>query len=131
RGQIEADPLVAKGIGDRRGHGSGDGDRLRDALDRQLTRRRDLAFAVKADVRGREDELRVPLGVEEVGRLEVRGEALVPDVHARNLCVARKRAAVAVDGQLAADVVELALERPGEIGDLEVDARMNGVEAPG
>ena len=73
----------------------------------------------------------MPLGVEEVGRLQVRGEVLVPDVDAGDLGAAYERGALAVDAQLGADLVELALEGAGEVGDLEVDPRMDGVEAPG
>src|SRR5206468_5728584 len=60
-------------------------------------------------------ELRVPLGVEEVGRLEVGGEVLVPHVDARDPRRARERRALGVDGQLGPDLVELPLERPGEV----------------
>src|SRR5207248_3318355 len=73
----------------------------------------------------------MPLGVEEVGRLQMGGEVLVPDVDAGDLRRALERRALGVDGQLRSDLVELALERPCEVGNLEVDPRMNGVEAPG
>src|SRR5438046_1059609 len=59
------------------------------------------------------------------------GEVLVLDVDAGDLRRARERRTLAVDGQLGSDLVELALERPGEVGNLEVDPRMNGVEVPG
>src|SRR5204862_3263577 len=36
-----------------------------------------------------------------------------------------------LDGQLGPDLVELPLERPGEVGNLEVDPRMDRVEVPG
>src|SRR5437773_5546920 len=58
-------------------------------------------------------------------------EVLVFDVDARDVRRALERRALAVDGQLGSDLVELPLERPGEVGDLEVDPRMNGVEVPG
>src|SRR3954447_3267404 len=35
------------------------------------------------------------------------------------------------DGQLGSDLVELPFERPGEVANLEVDPRMNGIEVPG
>src|SRR5207253_1063314 len=123
--------VVSVGIGDRRGHRPGHCDRLGDALDRQLAVDGDLSVAVETNVLGRETELRVPLGVEEVGRLEMGREVLVPHVHARNLRGALERRALAFDGQLGSDLVELPLERPGEVGNLEVDPRMNGVEVPG
>src|SRR5439155_4710860 len=131
RAQAEADPLVAVGIGDRRTHGPGDRDRLRDALDRQLAGDREPAVAVEADLLGGEAELRVPLGVEEVGRLQVGGEVLVPDIDARDPGAALERGALALDRELGSDLVELALEPPGQVGNLEVDPRVNGVEAPG
>src|SRR2546426_10134096 len=59
------------------------------------------------------------------------GEVLVLDVDAGDLRRARERRTLAVDGQLGSDLVELALEPPGEVGNLEVDPRMNGVEVPG
>src|SRR3989442_14383093 len=59
------------GIGDRRGHRPGHRDRLGGALDGQLAVDRDLPVAVESDVLGCEAELRVPLCVEEVGRLEM------------------------------------------------------------
>src|SRR5207247_439965 len=89
------------------------------------------AVAVEANLRGREAELRVPLGVEEVGRLQMGREVLVLDVNARDLGRADEKRALGVDGQLGADLVELPLEPPGEVGNLEVDPRMNGVEVPG
>src|SRR5207253_9685987 len=73
----------------------------------------------------------VSLGVEEVGRLEMGREVFVLDVHARDLGHALERRALGVDGQLGSDLVELPLELPGEVADLEVDPRMNGVEVPG
>ena len=51
-------------------------------------------------VRG-EAQLRMALGVEEVGRLEVGGEVFVLHVDARDLGDACERRAVAVDGELA------------------------------
>src|SRR5712691_3218080 len=58
-------------------------------------------------------------------------EVLVFDVDARDLRRAFERRALAIDGQLGFDLVELPLERPGEVGNLEVDPRVNGVEVPG
>src|SRR5712691_3272705 len=58
-------------------------------------------------------------------------EVLVFDVDARDLRRADEQRALAFDGQLGSDLVELPLERPGEVGNLEVDARVNGVEVPG
>src|SRR2546421_2521049 len=131
RGQVEADALGPVRIGHRRGHLPGHCDRLGDALDRQLAVDRDLAVAVEANVLSCEAELRVPLGVEEVGRLQMGREVLVPHVHTRDLRRALERRALSFDGQLGSDLVELPLERPGEVANLEVDSRMNGVEIPG
>src|SRR6266704_3602359 len=130
RGQVEADALGPVRIGHRRGHRPGDCDRLGDALDRQLAIDRDLAVAVEADVLGRKAELRMPLGVEEVGRLEMSREVLVLDVHTRDLRRALERRSLGFDGQLGSDLVELPLERPGEVPNLEVDPRMHRVEVP-
>src|SRR5207248_2820532 len=123
--------VVPVGIGHRRGHRPGHRDRLGDALDRQLAVDRDLAVAVETDVLGCEAELGVPLCVEEVRRLEMGREVLVPHVDARDLRGPLERRALGVDGQLRPDLVEFALEGPGEVGNLEVDPRMNGVEVPG
>src|SRR5439155_169576 len=131
RGQVEPDALVSVGIGHRRGHRPGHCDPLADALDRQLAVDRDLAVAADTDVRGCEAELRVPLGVEKVRRLQMGREVLVPHVDARDLRRALERRALAVDGQLRPDLVELPLEPPRKVGNLEVDPRMNRVEAPG
>src|SRR5439155_14453257 len=51
-------------------------------------------------------------------------------VHARDLRRALQRRTLAVDAQLGSDLVELPLERPGEVANREVDPRMNGVEVP-
>src|SRR5437660_169014 len=59
------------------------------------------------------------------------GEVLVLDVDARDLGRAGERRALGVDGQLGSDLVELPLEPPREVGHLEVDARVNGIEVPG
>src|SRR5205814_3631225 len=92
---------------------------------------RDLAVAVETDVLGPEAKLRVSLDVEEVGRLEMGRQVFVLDVHARNLGHTLERRALGVDGQLGSDLVELPLELPGEVADLEVDPRINGGEVPG
>src|SRR5438034_7234731 len=58
-------------------------------------------------------------------------QVLVLDGYARDLRRALERRALGFDGQLGANLVELPLERPGEVANLEVDPRMNGVEVPG
>ena len=78
-----------------------------------------------------EAEFGVLLDVEELGRLEMGGEVLVLHVHARDLCGALERRAIGVDGEVGPDLVESALERSGEVGNLEVHRRVNGIEAPG
>src|SRR6266487_4361187 len=131
RGQVEADALGPVRIGHRRGHRPGHCDPPGDALDRQLAVDRDLAVTVETDVVGGEAELRVLLGVEEIGRLEMSGEVLLVDIDARDVRRAFERGALAVDGQFCRDLVEVALERPGEVGNLEVDPRVNGIQVPG
>src|SRR5439155_820491 len=74
---------------------------------------------------------RVLLGVEEVGRLQMGREVVVFDVDARDLRRTFERRALAFDGQLGSDLVEFPLEPAGEVGNLEVDSRVNGVEVPG
>src|SRR5439155_5370591 len=96
-------------------------DRLGGSLDRQLAVDRNLPVAVEPDLVGCEAELRVALGVEEVGRLQMGREVLVPYVHARDLRRALERRTPGLDGQLGSDLVELPLERPGEVANLEVD----------
>src|SRR6266545_8256367 len=54
----------------------------------------------------------------------------VLDVHTCDLRRALERRALGFDGQLGSDLVELPLEPPGEVGNLEVDPRMHGVEVP-
>src|SRR5204863_5385498 len=130
RGQVQADPIVPPRISDRGGHGAGHGDRLGDALDRQLAADGDVAVAVEADLGRAEAQLGVPLGVEEVRRLEMRRQVLVLDVHAGDLGRPLERGALVLDGQPGADLVELALEGAGQVRNLEADARVNGVETP-
>src|SRR2546421_1443593 len=131
RAQVEPDPLVAVGIDDRRADRAGDRYRPADAPDRQLAADRDLAVAGEADVLGAEAELGVALGVEEVGPLQVGGEVLLVDIDARDLRPALERCLLTVDRELGSDLVEVALERPGEVGDLEVDPRMDRIKVPG
>src|SRR4030095_6764703 len=76
-------------------------------------------------------QVRMSFGVEEVRRLEVRAQVLVLDVDARDLRAALEPRPVAVHDQLRPDVVELALERAGHVGDLEVDRGVDGIERPG
>ena len=66
--------------------------------------------AVEVDLVGREAELRVALGVEEVRRLQVRGEVLVLDVDARDLGRALSVAPLVADVERRLDLAELALE---------------------
>ena len=60
-------------------------DRLRDALDRELALALDAVVLEAAQVGRLEGDLRVPLGVEEVRRLQVAVQLLVLDVDARDL----------------------------------------------
>ena len=78
-----------------------------------------------------EADLREPLGVEEVGRLEVAGEVLVLDVHARDLGRALEADRVLADDEGGVDLAEAALERPAEVLDLEADSGVHRVELPG
>src|SRR5439155_2238913 len=66
----QADAASARRVLDRVGDGPGQDEGLRDALDRELTADRDLV-ARAADFRRLEGELRMALGVEEVGRLQM------------------------------------------------------------
>src|SRR5262249_26858748 len=96
--------------------------RLCDALDRQLA----YEAAVAGCAAGERD-LRVPLGIEEVGRLEVGLQVLVLDLDARDLRLAGELAVL--EGRLA--VRQLAGEGgDAEVLDGEADARVDGIGLP-
>ena len=76
-----------------------------DALDREVALDLDR-LAVEADVLGGEADLRVALGVEEVGRLQVAGEVLVLDVDARDLGRALEADGVVTDHEGGVDLAE-------------------------
>ena len=71
------------------------------------------------------------LGVEEVGRLQVRGEVLVLHVHACDLRAALDTGAGVSGVELNLHVAELTAECAGEVVDLEADSRMDWIEVPG
>ena len=58
------------------------------------------------------------------------GKVLVLDVDARDLCRALEADGVVADDECRVDLAEGALERAAEVGDLEADGRVNGVESP-
>src|SRR5207253_10951530 len=84
-----------------------------------------------ADVRRLEGELRMALGVEEVGRLQMGVQVLVLDVDARDPGRAGQAWTVAVRHQGGLDVPEVSAEGPDQVADLEADRRMDRIESPG
>jgi hypothetical protein len=127
---VRSDPLSAVRVCEGRRDRACDLDGPGDTLDRDLAAGRDHV-AAEVDVLGREVELGVHGDVEELGRQQMRGQVLVLDVDARDVRAALEAGALALHGQLSGDVPELALERAGEVGDLELDRRVHGIELPG
>src|ERR1700733_8083161 len=83
--ELEADALVAPRVGSAFADDAGELDRLGDALDRDLAVETDLAI-IKRLAGGRgERDLRVVLGVEEVGRRQVAVTLRVTGIDARDL----------------------------------------------
>jgi len=91
---------------------------------------RDL-IAVALDVTRLEAELWVPLGVEEIRRLQVGGQVLVLHVHARYLRRAGDDRGLSAGIEPRSDLAELPAEGTGEVVDLEADRGMDRVERPG
>ena len=87
-------------------------------------------LAVEIDVLCDEPERGEALGVEEVGRLQVRGEVLVLHVHACDLRAALDTGAGVSGVELNLHVAELTAECAGEVVDLEADSRMDWIEVP-
>ena len=98
--------IAVAGIRRRADDRPGDRDGLRDAAERELAVDRDLVAIALDRLRG-EAQLGEPLGVEEVGRLEVPDELRVVERDARDLGGALE---LAVD-QLGVELLEAAAER--------------------
>src|ERR1019366_1768475 len=125
---LELDPeaLTAVGVVDRLGDHADDLDGLGVALDRDLAVDLQL-IAVAADVLGRECDLGVALGVEEVRRLEMRLEVGVLDLHARDLRGAAQHAVT----HLGVEVRERARKGARQVVDGKGDVGVNLVCGPG
>ena len=128
--ELKAEAVVAPGVLNGLGQRACHLDGLRDALDRDFARNND-GLAVEVDLVGGKAKLGIPLGVEEVRGLEVRGEVFVLDVDASDLRAALERGVGAVDDEPGRGLAELTLERTHEVGDLEADRRVDGTELPG
>src|SRR5207248_5703485 len=115
----------------RAGDVAGQLDGLGDALDRDRAGGLDPAVLAAGELVGLEGDLGEPLRVEEVGRLEVAGQVLVGDGHARDACGAAQRGLLAADeggvvvGEAAAEARDAGMDH------LEGDGRMGGIGDPG
>src|SRR3954471_21167729 len=124
--ELQAEALAAERIRERVRDDAGDLDGLGVALDRDLAVDRQLV-AVAADVLRLEGQLRMALGVEEVGRLQMGLEVRVLDLDARDL---RGALQGAVDhGRV--EVRERAGERARHVVDGKADVRVDLVDGPG
>ena len=127
---VEREPLDgsgSSGIRRRADDRPRDRDGLGHAAKRELAVDRDVVAVALDRLRG-EAQLGEPLGVEEVGRLEVADELRLVEADARDLGAALE---LAVD-QLRVELLEVAADRArAAVVDREADGRVNRIEAPG